>query len=103
MEDIFKLQDEIATQIAKAMQIHTTEGEITKTRFKNIPDLQTYIKVLKAFEYFFHNTKESNILARKEAEELRALNPEITDIYSLLGSVYVQGIALGTCECHIEG
>ena len=45
LKDIFKLQDEIAIEIAKAMQIHITEGEITKTRFKNIPDLQTYIKV----------------------------------------------------------
>ena len=52
LKDIFKLQDEIAIEIAKAMQIHLTEGEIAKTRFKNIPDLQTYTKVLKAMEYF---------------------------------------------------
>ncbi|MFC1880212.1 hypothetical protein ACFL2S_01770 [Thermodesulfobacteriota bacterium] len=67
LKDNFKLQDEIAIEIAKAMQIHITEGEITKTRFENIPDLQTYIKALKTLEYIRHNTKESNILARKEA------------------------------------
>jgi adenylate cyclase len=98
LKDIFKLQDEIAIAIAKAMQIHLTEGEIIKTRFENIPDLQTYIKVLKAHEYFFHNTKESNILARKEAEELLTLNPEVTEFNTLLGLVYVQSIELGTCE-----
>jgi len=97
-EDIFKLQDEIAIEIMKAMQIHITEGEISKTRFDNIPDLQTYIKVLKALEYFYQNNKESNILARKEAEELLALNLEISEVYTLLGHVYAQSIALGTCE-----
>ncbi len=98
LKDIFKLQDEIAIEIAKAMQINLTEGEISKTRFKNIPDLQTYIKVLKAFEYFRHLTKESNILARKELEELLALNLEDSMSYTLSGFVYVQGIMLGTCE-----
>jgi tetratricopeptide (TPR) repeat protein len=98
LKDIFKLQDEIAIEIAKAMQIHLTEGEITKTRFENIPDLQTYIKILKALEYWRQTTKEGNILARKEVEELVALNPEVSVIYTLLGLVYVQGIELGTCE-----
>jgi len=101
LKDIFKLQDEIAIEITKAMQIHITEGEISKTRLKNIPDLQTYIKVLKTTEYLSQVTKESNILARKEVEELLALNPEFSEfaeVYMLLGSVYVQGIMLGTCE-----
>jgi hypothetical protein len=70
LKDIFKLQDEIAIEIAKAMQIHLTEGEIIKTRFENIPDLQAYIKALKTLEYIRHNTRENNIRARKEAEEL---------------------------------
>jgi adenylate cyclase len=98
LKDIFKLQDQIAIEIAKAMQIHITEGEIVKTRLENIPDIQTYIKVLKVSEYFRHVTKESNILARKEVEELRALNLEASVIYTLLGFVYVQGVVLGTCE-----
>ncbi|MDB4442588.1 adenylate/guanylate cyclase domain-containing protein [bacterium] len=98
LKDIFKLQDEIAIEIAKAMQIHITEGEITKTRFKNIPDLQTYIKFLKVLEYFHQTTKESNVLARKETEEILALHPEYSAVYTLLGLVYVQGFALGTCE-----
>jgi len=98
LKDIFKLQDEIAIEIAKAMQIHITEGEISKARFAEIPDLQTYIKVLKALKYWNHNTKASNILARKETEELLALNLEVSQIYVLLGVVYVQGFAVETCE-----
>ncbi|MFC1880087.1 tetratricopeptide repeat protein [Thermodesulfobacteriota bacterium] len=98
LKDIFKLQDEIAIAIAKAMQIHLTDGEIAKTRFKDIPDLQTYIKALKTLEYIRHNTKESIFLARKEAEELISLHPEASDIYTLLGLAYVQGIELGICE-----
>jgi tetratricopeptide (TPR) repeat protein len=98
LKDIFKLQDEIAIEIAKAMQIHITEGEMIKTRLKNIPDLQSYIKVLKALGYYRHETKRGNILARKEAEELVALNPEVSEVYILLGIVYLQGVGLGTCE-----
>ena len=97
-KDIFKLQDEITIEIAKAMRIHITEGEITKTRFEDIPDLQTYIKALKALEHTRHGTKESSILARKEVEELLALHPEIPELYILLGSVYVQDISYGICE-----
>jgi len=98
LKDIFKLQDEIAVEIAKAMQIHITEGEISKARFENIPDVQTYIKALKAQEYFRHASKESNILARKELEELLALNLEDSMLYTLSGFVYVQGILFGTCK-----
>jgi adenylate cyclase len=98
LKDIFKLQDEIAIEIAKAMQIHITEGEIAKTRLKDIPDLQTYFKVLKAQKYLNHNTKEGNILARKEAEELQELYPEVSGVYALLGHVYLQGFTVGTCE-----
>jgi adenylate cyclase len=98
LKNIFKLQDEIAIEIAKAMQIHITEGEIAKTRFKNIPDVQTYLKLLKVLEYFYQVTKEGNILARKELEELLALNPELSEVYTLLGNVYLQGFLVGTCE-----
>ncbi len=98
LKDIFKLQDEIAIEIAKAMQINLTEGEIAKTRFKNTPDVQSYIKLLKTSDYFFQITKENNILARKELEELLALNLEYSEVYALSGFVYAQGIMLGTCE-----
>ena len=98
LKDIFKLQDEITIAIAKAMQIHITEGELAKTRFENIPDLPTYIKFVKALKYFRLTTKEDNILARKEAEELFALIPETSEIYTLLGFVYSQQIIVGTCE-----
>ena len=93
--NIFGLQDEIAIEIAKAMQIQITEGEISKTRFYGISDLQTYIKLIKANEYFLGRTKESNILARKATEELLTMN---VDAHALLGFIYLQGIQLGTCD-----
>ncbi|MCP4374453.1 MAG: tetratricopeptide repeat protein, partial [Deltaproteobacteria bacterium] len=98
LKDIFKLQDEIAIEIAKAMQINLTEGEIVKTRFKNTPDVQSYIKLLKTSDYFFQITKENNILARKELEEHLSLNLEDSEFYTLSGLIYVQGIMLGACE-----
>jgi tetratricopeptide (TPR) repeat protein len=100
LKDIFKLQDEIAIEIAKAMQIKITEGEIIQTRLDSIPDLDvpTYFKYLKANQYFRQFTKEGAILARKELEELLALKPEVSEFYSLLGFCYWWEIALGRCQ-----
>jgi len=90
LKDIFKLQDEIAIEIAKAMQLNITEGEIGKARLESIPDLdvQTYFKYLTANEHFRQFTKESIILARKEAEELVSLQPNVSGFHSLLGFLY---------------
>lgn len=101
LKDIFKLQDEIAIEITKAMQINLTEGEIIKTRFEEMPDLQTYFKALKALEYFRYNSKESNILALKEVEALLSSNLEISEVYTLSGIIYLQGLQLGTCEADL--
>ena len=98
LKDIFKLQDEISLEIAKAIGIRLIDGEQIKTRYEGFTDLHTFIKAIKAVEYFRQHTKESNILARKSIEELLELVPEHSGVYTLLGINLLLGIQIGTCE-----
>jgi adenylate cyclase len=98
LKDIFKLQDEITLAIAKAIGINLINGEQTKTRYDGVTDLSTFIKAIKAVEYFRQYTKESNILAQKSIEELIELVPEHSGGYTLLGITLLAGIEIGTCE-----
>ena len=98
LKDIFKLQDEITLEIAKAIGIQLVNGEHIKTRYEGITDLHAFIKAIKAVEYFRQHTKESNILAQKSIEELLDLYPEHPGINTLMGVNLLFGIQIGTCE-----
>ena len=98
LKDIFKLQDEITIEIMKTLQIYLTEGEQIRRRIEGVDDLQILSKLLKAFWYIYNDSKESNILARKEVEEIIALNPEISSAYFLLGFSYLVDLWYGACE-----
>jgi adenylate cyclase len=98
LKHIFKLQDEITVEIMKALQINLTEGEQIRRRIEGIDDLQILSKLLKAFWYIYNDSKESNILARKEVEEIIALNPEISSAYFLLGFSYLSDLWYQACE-----
>ena len=98
LKDFFKLQDQITLEIAKAIGIRLIDGEQIKTRYEGITDLHTFIKAIKAVEYFRQHTKESNNLAQKSIEGLLELLPEHAGVYTLLGTNLLLGIQIGTCE-----
>ncbi len=98
LNDIFKLQDEITIEIMKALQIYLTEGEQIRRRIEGVDDIQILSKLFKAFWYFYNYSPESSILARKEAEEIIALNSEISSAYFLLGFTYIFDLWYGSCE-----
>jgi adenylate cyclase len=103
LKDIFKLQDEIALEVATAMQINITVGEIAEARSGNFSDLdvENYFKYLKVEQHYNQFTKESMILARKELEELLYLYPERSVLHALLGGIYVWQMFFGACESDI--
>jgi adenylate cyclase len=99
MADIFKLQDEIAIQICEAMQIHITEGETFRNRYRGIKDVKIGMKILKAIEYLrYQNTPESTMLGLREVEEIIGLDSEIPIAYGLLGLYNLLAIEMGVCE-----
>jgi len=89
LQDIFDLQDEIAIEIMKALQVKLTEGKQIQTRFKDTSNLQVLIKLLKGLQYFRHNTKETMMLAQKEADEAIQMDPKNPAAHVLLGAIYI--------------
>ena len=76
MKDIFAIQDEIALEIIKAMQVELTMGETARVTGKGTKSLDAYLRALQAQEQWFRMDKEGSIKARKLAMEAIALDPE---------------------------
>jgi adenylate cyclase len=96
--DIFKLQDEITIEILKAIGVSIIAGEKFRSLYEGITDLNTFIKCLKAADYFWQMNIESNTLARKIALEVIELDNQIPNIYINLGYTYILDIFLGVCK-----
>jgi len=101
LTDIFNLQDEIAIEIMKSLQVKLTEGKHIRTRFQDTTDLKIFIKLLKAYEYFRQFNKEAMMLALKEAEEVVEMDPENPAVYVLLGVTFMGKVMLGICDNRI--
>ena len=84
LKDIFALQDEITKNIITALQVKLTLGEEARLLAKGTDNIEAYVKVLQGNEYLLRMNKEGNVLARKMAEEVIALEPEYSRAYRLL-------------------
>ena len=84
LKDIFALQDEITKGIITALQVKLTMGEEARLLAKGTKNIEAYIKLLQGTEYLLLMNKEGNILARKMAEEVIALDPDYPRAYRLL-------------------
>ena len=100
-DDIFKLQDEIAYKIAKALQIKVTEGEIVHSRFDGITNNKVYNKFLKAWSYLYKVDTANNHLAQKELKEIIEIEPDLANSYIMLAFTYVMDLWYGRCESNI--
>jgi TolB-like protein/class 3 adenylate cyclase len=102
MVDIFQLQDEIAIQICEAMQIHITEGETFRNRYKGIKDVRIAMKILKAIEYLrYYQSPESITIGLRMAEEVIEMDSEIQIAHGLVGMYNLYAIETGVCENQI--
>jgi TolB-like protein/class 3 adenylate cyclase len=98
LEDIFALQDEITKTIITALQVKLTEGEQARVYAKGTKNLEAYLKVLQAGQYYRHVNKDDNALARKLAEEAVALDPHYATAYTMLGSTYWMDVFFGSSK-----
>jgi len=87
LKDIFAIQDEITMKIITALRVQLTEGEQAAFRIKSARNLNAYLKYLQAREYVAGFNRDSNIKARKTAEETIALDPDFQGGYSILAQV----------------
>jgi adenylate cyclase len=95
LKDIFALQDEVTVKIMSAVGAELTRGERSRLLAKGTDNVEAYIKVLQGFEYWYSQTKEANLQARKLAQEAIALDPEFPSAYCLLAATHFLEIWLG--------
>jgi len=94
LKNIFALQDEITFNVITALQVKLTEGEQARMRAWGTDNFDAYAKLLKGLEYARCFNRESNLLARKMAEEVIALDPGYPRGYSLLGTTHMMDVWL---------
>jgi adenylate cyclase len=85
LKDVFSLQDEITIKIITALQVNLTEGEWASISSLRTQNLEAYLKVLKAREYFMRLNQRDNTLAQRLTKDAIALDPEYPFPYALLG------------------
>ena len=65
---------------------------------KGTENLDAYLKLMQAREYYLQMNLESAALARQMAEEAIALDPEYGDAYSWLGATHMLDVFLGSSK-----
>lgn len=98
LNDIFAVQDNLTKNIITAMQVKLTEGEQIRLASRGTENLQAYLKLLQAHEKWLLINNESNILARKLAEEAIALDPDYAKAYGMLATTYIMDVYLGSSK-----
>jgi adenylate cyclase len=88
VKDIFALQDEITIKILSSLQVNLTDTEQAAFFAKRTNNLEAYLKWLQAIAYILHFTKDDNILARQNAEEAIAIDPNYAAAYTTLAWTY---------------
>lgn len=66
-----------------------TEGEQAQLRFREVGNLQAYMKLLKGLEYFRKQNRKDNALARREVGDAIALDPYYSHAYVLMAATYI--------------
>jgi TolB-like protein len=96
--DIFALQDEITMKILTATQVKLTVvgQESLEKHFKGKQGLDCYLKLLEGFNYLERNTIEDTNLARRIAEEVIGICPDVPMAYMLMSNVHLIDYWLGS-------
>lgn len=96
LKDIFAIQDEITTEIMRAMQVTLTEGEqACEWLRRGSGNLEAYEKGMKGMEYFRCFSPEGNFQARKLFEEGIRLDPESPGNYVMLAWTHITDLLNG--------
>ncbi|HXX32861.1 MAG TPA: tetratricopeptide repeat protein, partial [Thermodesulfobacteriota bacterium] len=103
--DIFGMQDEITTRVARSTYVKLTEGGDISFSEKNSgkyyrgkQELDRYLKMMQVTDYLDRWTIADTNLGRGIAEEAVALYPESPAVYTVLGWVYFQDYMLNNTQ-----
>jgi adenylate cyclase len=95
MKDIFALQDKIALETLKALDVKLTYGEGGRIHGKGTDNLEAYLKFLQARELCMQPNRENIVQARQLAEEVITLDPKYPIAYHTLAVVNANDFWLG--------
>jgi len=106
LKDIFALQDEITMKILTGVEVKLEGGQLfggdvsraekyAEKYYKGEQDLDYYLKLRQAWDYWERMNIKDNNLARRIAEEAIAICPENPEGYLLLGLIYLYDYRLG--------
>jgi adenylate cyclase len=95
LKHIFALQDEITFKVIAALQVKLTDGEQALITAWGTDKFEAYAKFLQGLEYGRRFNAEGNLLARKMAEEVIALDPGYPQGYRLLGGTHIMDVWFG--------
>jgi len=95
LKEIFAIQDEIAIKVLTALRVALTDGEFARFQDKGVTNLEAYFKLLEAKELVNRVHRESNVQARRLAEEALSLDPRSARAYSILAQTHFWDYWLG--------
>jgi adenylate cyclase len=89
MENIFDIQEEVAREVLKGLEVHLTSDEKRKLAERGTENTEAYELYLKAGEYYTRQTKDGLRLAAQLLTEAIALDPKFAEAYSLKANALV--------------
>jgi adenylate cyclase len=95
LKEIFAIQDEIAIKVLTALRVALTDGEFARFQDKGVTNLEAYFKLLEAKELTNRVHRESNVQARRLAEEALSLDPKSARAYFILAVTHFWDYWLG--------
>jgi adenylate cyclase len=95
LKGIFATQDEITIKVLNALRVTLTEGEFVHYSTKGVSNVESYFKLLEAYEVVQRVNRAGNARARHLCEEALALEPGSSRAYSSLAITYFWDYWLG--------
>jgi TolB-like protein/Flp pilus assembly protein TadD len=89
LEDIFALQDEIASKVITSLQVKLTSGEYARAAGKATRNLQALQLFWQAQRHLIRFTKEDNALAKQYAQKAIEIDPEFSTGWAELGFTHL--------------
>ena len=99
LKDIFALQDEVTLKVLASIRVKLTEGELSLGYGKYYggkQGLDCYLKIMEGNDLVSHRNIKDNNLARRIAEEVLAMCPEVPMAYLLMANVNSLDYLLGS-------
>lgn len=98
MKDIFAIQDDITIKVLTAMRISLSGEGVPSLRSKGTKNVEAYLKLLQAEDVYQAVNRDTQVRARRLAEEAIALDPEYARAYAMIAATIGNEVLIGAYE-----